>query len=248
VNSLPIGVDENGVQIVARIGRYGPYVERGEERGSIPEDLAPDEVTVEKAAELIGQQNAGDKIFGTDPATGLTVYGRTGRFGPYVQLGEQEDGSKEKPKRASLFRSMTLDELGLDDALKLLSLPRSVGTDDEGVEILALNGRYGPYIQRGNDRRSLESEDQLFALTVAEAIQLLSEPPRRRGQARTSNIRELGKDPVSGTTLTVRSGRFGPYVTDGEVNASLSKTDSPETISIQRAAELLEARRHRLGQ
>jgi DNA topoisomerase-1 len=248
VNSIPIGVDENGLQIVARIGRYGPYVERGEERGSIPEDLAPDEVTVEKAAELIGQQNAGDKIFGTDPATGLTVYGRTGRFGPYVQLGEQEDGSKEKPKRASLFKSMTLDELGLDDALKLLSLPRSVGTDDEGVEILALNGRYGPYIQRGNDRRSLESEDQLFALTVAEAIQLLSEPPRRRGQARTSNIRELGKDPVSGTTVTVRSGRFGPYVTDGEVNASLRKSDSPETISIQRAAELLEARRHRLGQ
>ena len=247
VNSIPLGEDEAGVEIVARVGRYGPYVERGDERGSIPDDLAPDEVTVEKAIELIELQNAGDKIFGTDPESGLTVYGKTGRFGPYIQLGDQEEGSKEKPKRASLLKSMVLDELGLDDALKLLSLPRTVGTDPEGVEILALNGRYGPYIQRGDDRRSLESEEQLFTLTVEEAMKILAEPPRRRGQTRSSSLRELGEDPVSGKEVTVRSGRYGPYVTDGEVNASLRQGDSPEKIDLGRAAELLQARRDRLG-
>ncbi|HUF14731.1 MAG TPA: type I DNA topoisomerase [Acidimicrobiia bacterium] len=246
INSIPIGVDESGNEIVARIGRYGPYVERGEERGSIPDGLAPDEVTVAKAIELIDQQNRGDKIFGTDPETGLTVYGRTGRFGPYIQLGEQEEGSKEKPKRASLLKSMTIDELGLEDALRLLSLPRIVGTDPDGVEIVALNGRYGPYIQRGDDRRSLESEDQLFSIEVDDALKLLAEPPRRRGQAPTSDLKVLGKDPVSGKAVTVRSGRYGPYVTDGEVNASLRKGDSPETITMERAAELLQARRDRL--
>jgi len=247
VNSIPIGEDESGAAIVARIGRYGPYVERGEERASIPEDWAPDELTVAKAIELIDQQNAGDKIFGTDPETGMTVYGKTGRFGPYVQLGEQEEDSKTKPKRASLFRSMDMDALSLDDALQLLSLPRTIGNDEEGVEILALNGRYGPYIQRGDDRRSLETEEQLFTLTVPEALKLLAEPPRRRGQTRMSDLKELGKDPVSGKTVTVRSGRFGPYVTDGEVNASLRQGDSPEMISLERAAELLQARRDRLG-
>jgi DNA topoisomerase-1 len=247
VNSIPIGEDADGTKIVARVGRYGPYVERGDERGSIPDDLAPDEVTVAKAIELIEEQNKGDKIFGTDPESGLTVYGKTGRFGPYVQLGEQEEGSKEKPKRASLFKTMDLDELGLDDALKLLSLPRTVGMDDEGVEILALNGRYGPYIQRGEDRRSLESEEQLFSLTVDEALKILAEPPRRRGQARSAELKELGKDPVSDKPITLKSGRYGPYVTDGEVNASLRKGDSPEKITIERAVELLQARRDRLG-
>lgn len=248
INSISIGEDGSGTEIVARIGRYGPYVERGEERASIPEDLAPDEVTTEKAIELIEQQNAGDKIFGTDPETGLTVYGKTGRFGPYVQLGEQKEDSKTRPQRASLFKSMDMDSLSLDDALKLLSLPRPVGTDDEGVEILALNGRYGPYIQRGDDRRSLETEEQLFTLTVSEALKLLAEPPRRRGQAGTSDLKELGKDPVSGKTVTVKSGRYGPYVTDGEVNASLRKGDAPEKISLERAAELLQARRDRLAE
>jgi DNA topoisomerase-1 len=248
INSISIGADSEGNEIVARVGRYGPYVERGEERGSIPDDVAPDEVTVAMAIELIENQNAGDKIFGTDPATGLTVLGKTGRFGPYVQLGEQVEGSKEKPKRASLLRTMELDALGLDDALKLLSLPRTVGVDPDQVEIVALNGRYGPYIQRGDDRRSLESEDQLFTLTVEEALKILAEPPRRRGQSRSGPLRELGKDPVSGKEVTVRSGRYGPYVTDGEVNASLPKTEAPETITIDRAADLLAARRERMAQ
>jgi DNA topoisomerase-1 len=247
VGSIPIGTDESGTDVVARIGRYGPYVEIGEERASIPDDLPPDELTVEKAVELVQHQNAGDKILGTDPETGLTVYGKTGRFGPYVQLGEVEEGSKERPRRASLFRTMSLDELSLDAALSLLSLPRTVGADADGVEILALNGRYGPYIQRGTDRRSLESEDQLFTLTVDEALKVLAEPPRRRGQRAAAPLKELGPDPVSGKTVTVRTGRYGPYVTDGEVNASLRQGDSPETITIERAAELLAARRERIG-
>ena len=247
VGSIPIGTDESGTDVVARIGRYGPFVEIGEERASIPDDLAPDELTVEKAIELVQHQNAGDKILGSDPETGLTVYGKTGRFGPYVQLGEVEEGSTERPRRASLFRTMSLDELSLDTALSLLALPRTVGSDSEGVEIIALNGRYGPYIQRGSDRRSLESEDQLFTLTVDEALQLLAEPPRRRGQRAAAALKELGPDPVSGKSVTVRTGRYGPYVTDGEVNASLRQGDSPETITIERAAELLAARRERIG-
>ncbi len=247
VGSIPIGVDDSGTDVVARIGRYGPYVEIGGERASIPDDLAPDELTVEKAVELVQTQNVGDKIFGTDSESGLVVLGKTGRFGPYVQLGEVEEGSKEKPKRASLFKTMSLDELSLDTALKLLSLPRTVGTDPDGVEIEALNGRYGPYIQRGADRRSLESEDQLFTLTVEEAMKLLAEPPRRRGQRAASPVKELGADPVSGKSVTVRTGRFGPYVTDGEVNASLRQGDTPDTITIERAAELLAARRERVA-
>ncbi|MGC2241438.1 MAG: type I DNA topoisomerase [Acidimicrobiia bacterium] len=247
IGSIPIGEDESGTPVVARIGRYGPYVEIGEERASIPTDIAPDELTVERAVELVQTQNAGDKIFGTDPDSGMVVLGKTGRFGPYVQLGELEEGSKEKPKRASLLKNMSLDELSLEMALKLLSLPRTVGQDEDGADIIALNGRYGPYIQRGDDKRSLESEDQLFTLTVDEALKLLAEPPRRRNQSRSGPLKELGDDPVSGKPVTVRSGRYGPYVTDGDVNASLRQGDAPETITIERAAELLAARRERVG-
>ncbi len=247
VNSIPIGEDSDGNTIVARVGRYGPYVERGEERASIPEDIPPDELDPAKAAKLIEEQNKGDKIYGTDPDTGLTVYGKTGRFGPYVQLGEQEEGSQEKPVRESLFNGMELDGIGLDEALRLLSLPRTVGTDDDDVEILAKNGRYGPYIERGSDRRSLETEEQLFEITTEDALELLAEPPRRRGQNKPTALKELGNDPASGKPVTVRSGRYGPYVTDGDVNASLRKGDDAEKIDIERAAELLAIRRDKLG-
>jgi DNA topoisomerase-1 len=142
---------------------------------------------------------------------------------------------------------MEIDSLGLDDALKLLSLPRIVGEDEEGVEILALNGRYGPYIQRGSDRRSLENEEQLFTVTVPEALKLLAEPSKRRGETASGPLKELGDDPVSKKPVTVRSGRFGPYVTDGDVNASLRQGDSPENITLDRAADLLAARRERLS-
>jgi DNA topoisomerase-1 len=248
INSIPIGTDDQGREIVARVGKYGPYLERGEDRGSIPDDIPPDELTVERANELIDDQSKGDKILGTDPETGLVVLARTGRFGPYVQLGEVEEGSKAKPRRASLFKGMSIDELSLDDAVQLLSLPRTIGVDDEGVTIQAFNGKYGPYIKRGDDSRSLDSEERLFTITRAEALALLAEPPRRRGQQKAATpIKELGTDPVSAKSVTVRSGRFGPYVTDGTVNASLRKADDPETITLERAAELLADRRARLG-
>lgn len=249
INSIPIGTDDQGREIVARVGKFGPYVERGEDRGSIPDDLAPDELTVVKAIELLESQGQGDKILGTDPESGLVVLARNGRFGPYVQLGDAEEDSKKKPKRASLLKGMELDSLSLDQALRLLSLPRTVGADENGVPIEAFNGRYGPYIQRGEDRRSLASESELFTLTVEQALALLAEPPRRRGQAKSAAgpLRELGDDPVSKKPVTVRSGRFGPYVTDGVVNASLRKGDAVETITLERAAELLQARRDRMG-
>ncbi len=245
VNSIPLGSDASGNEIVVRVGRFGPYLERGTDRASLPDGLAPDELTIEHAVGLL-EQSGDDQILGTDPATKQEVTLRTGRFGPYVQLGEQVEGTK--PKRASLFKSMSPETMTIEDALRLLSLPRTIGVDEAGVEITALSGRYGPYIQRGEDRRSLASEDQLFSMTVEEALALLAEPPRRRGQSKASEpLNELGADPASGKVVTVRTGRYGPYVTDGDVNASLRKGDDPGTITLTRAAELLAARRERLG-
>ena len=244
INSIPIGTDPDGDEIVARAGRYGPYLQRGEDTASIPDQLAPDELTVEKALELLSAPR-GDRELGTDPEAGLTVFLRTGRFGPYVQLGEQ--GEAGKPKRASLFKSMEPDEITLEVALLLLSLPRVVGVDPtDETEITAQNGRYGPYIKKGEETRSLDSEEQLLTLTLNEALDLLSQPKRRRGQAAAANpLRELGNDPVSGKPVVVKSGRYGPYVTDGNVNGSLRKGDDPDTITLERAAELLQARRDR---
>jgi DNA topoisomerase-1 len=244
VNSIPIGVDENGQLIEARVGRYGPYLERGEERASIPEDLAPDELTVDRAVELI-EAPKGDRVVGNDPESGKPVYVKAGRFGPYVQLGELEDGA-DKPKTASLFQTMSVETIELDEALRLLSMPRVVGNDPEsGEEILSLNGRYGPYLKKGTDTRSLEAEEQIFTVTVDDAVKLFAEPKRRRGQARQTQLRELGEDPATGKPMVIKDGRFGPYVTDGETNASLRKGDEVETITDERAAELLQDRRDR---
>lgn len=247
VNSIPVGEDPEGRPIVVRVGRYGPFLERDGDRASVPDDLPPDELTVPKALELLEEQGKGDRILGTDPETGLVVLARTGRYGPYVQLGEGDEGGK--PKRASLLKGMTIDDVSLDDALRLLSLPRRIGVDPEtGEEVLAFNGRYGPYIQRGDERRSLDSEDRLFTIGLEEALELLRQPPKRRGRARNAGpLRELGADPTTGKPVTVRSGRYGPYVTDGEVNASLRKGDDPETITLERAAELLAERRARMA-
>ena len=233
------------VEIVARSGRYGPYLQRGEETASVPENLPPDELTVDKAEELLSAPN-GDRILGEDPETGLTVVARSGRYGPYVQLGELEPGSKEKPKTASLFRSMELDTITLDDALQLLTLPRVVGVDPEdSEEVIALNGRYGPYIRKGKETRSLDTEEQLFTLTLDEALALLAAPKRRRGRTPAPPLKELGDDPATGKPVVVKDGRWGPYVTDGEVNASLRSGDSVEQMTLERAAELLQDRRDR---
>ena len=187
---------------------------------------------------------------GDHPESGLPVYVKSGRFGPYVQLGDQDTlPPDEKPKMESLLKDMKPEEVTLDDALRLLSLPRLVGTDEEtGLPILAKNGRYGPYISKGDDKgadaRSLESEDELFTVDMARAKALFAEPKRRRGQAAPKPpLRELGVDPVSEQPVVVKEGRFGPYVTDGETNASLRKGDLVEEITIERAAELLQIRR-----
>jgi len=246
IGSIPIGDDPDGIPIVARVGRYGPYVERDGDKASIPDETPPDELTVEKALELLAAPND-ERTLGTDPETGLEVSLRVGRFGPYVQLGEQ-DGTT-KPKRASLFKTMNPEDVTLEQALQLLSLPRVVGVDpSDGAEIVARNGKYGPFIKKGSETRSLESEEQLLTLTLEEAIALLAQPKRRRGQrTATAPLREVGTDPVSGNPVVVKDGRFGPYVTDGVVNASLRKGDNPETITIERAAELLELRRERIA-
>ncbi|MBV8160374.1 MAG: type I DNA topoisomerase [Acidimicrobiia bacterium] len=252
VNSIPLawpdGDGDNGAangQIIVRVGRYGPYLQRGEETASIPEDLAPDELTPGRAEELLAAPSS-DRLLGADPATSLPVSVRAGRFGPYVQLGELEPGG-DKPKTASLFKDMSPEAVTLDDALRLLSLPRVLGTHpDDGEEVVALNGRYGPYVKKGSDTRSLDAEEQLFTIDLDAALALLAEPKRRRGQrAAAAPLRELGADPASGQPVVVKEGRFGPYVTDGTVNASLRKGDSVDGITLERAAELLEERRQR---
>ncbi len=242
INSIPLGSDpQSGDVIMVRVGKYGPYIKRGDETASIREDMLPDELTIERAVELL-EAPQGDRSVGTDPETGLEIFVKAGRFGPYVQVGELVDG--EKPKTASLLSTMNPEELTFEEALKLLSLPRLVGTDPEsGEEILALNGRYGPYLSKAKDSRSLDTEDQLFSVTLDEALALFAQPKRRgRGVAKPP-LKELGPDPVSGEPIVVKDGRFGPYVTDGTTNASLRVGDSIEDITIERAVELLEIRR-----
>jgi DNA topoisomerase-1 len=245
INTIPLGTDADGEAVAVRVGKYGPYVQRGEERASVPPDTAPDELTIERAIELL-EAPSGDRELGTDPDSGLPVLARAGRFGPYVQLGEGDPGSKEKPRTASLFKSMSLDSITLEQAQELLLLPRVVGADPaDGKEITAQNGRYGPYISKGAESRSLEREEDIFTVTLDAALALLAQPRRRRGQQPAAPLRELGDDPSSGQPVVVKDGRYGPYVTDGEVNASLRKEDAVETITIERAAELLADRRAR---
>jgi DNA topoisomerase I len=240
VSSFPLP----GSDIVVRVGRYGPYLERDGQRVNVPEDMAPDELTVERAEELFNQPN-GDVVLGTDPATGHVLVAKAGRFGPYVTEQLPEDApASAKPRTASLLKSMTLDSVTLDDARRLLTLPRTLGELD-GQAVTVQNGRYGPYVKKGSDSRSLESEDQLFTLTLAEAKEMFAQPKVRGRGARAAAppLRELGEDPATGKPMVIKDGRFGPYVTDGETNASLRKGDDVASISVQRAAELLADRR-----
>jgi DNA topoisomerase-1 len=228
--------------ITVRVGRYGPYLERGEQRANIPDDVVPDELTVEKAEELLSQPS-GERELGADPGSGRAIVARSGRYGPYV-TEVLEEGAKEKPRTASLFKSMSLDTLTLDDALTLLSLPRVVGVASDGEEVTARNGRYGPFVQKGKESRSLETEEQLLTIDLDQALAVLAQPRQRRGQRAASGpLKELGNDPGSGRPIVVKSGRFGPYVTDGETNASLRQGDDPESITQERALELLAERR-----
>jgi DNA topoisomerase-1 len=243
INSLPLGKDEQDRDIIIRVGRYGPYLQRQDDTASLPEDLPPDEVTLEKAIQLL-EAPSGDRLLGTDPESGLPVYVRTGRFGAYVQLGEA--GGKEKPRTGSLLKTMTPASMTLEDALKMLSLPRVVGEHPESHEpITAQLGRYGPYITCGKDSRSVEKEEDVFTITLEQALGLLAQPKTRGRRKAAEPIKTLGKDEFSGGEITLREGRFGYYVTDGETNASLSKGDSIETIDNARAQELLHNRRER---
>ncbi|MFF4770124.1 type I DNA topoisomerase [Streptomyces sp. NPDC001255] len=248
ISSFPVG---DG--IVLRVGRYGPYVERGEkgteeyQHADIPSDLAPDELTVEFAEEQLAKPS-GDFELGTDPETGREIVAKNGRYGPYVTEilpeGTPKTGKNAiKPRTASLFKSMTLDTVTLQDALKLMSLPRVVGADPEGVEITAQNGRYGPYLKRGTDSRSLQTEDQIFDITLDEALAIYAQPKQRGRAAAKPPLKELGEDPVSGKPVVVKDGRFGAYVTDGETNATLRASDSVEELTPERGYELLAEKR-----
>jgi len=253
--TFPVGDPGDGVNL--RVGRYGPYLEGTDDgpyagkRANVPEDLPPDELTSAKSRELFANP-AGEEIeLGKHPETGLRVVAKNGRYGPFVTEVLSEDApqgstkGRAKPRTGSLFKSMSLDTIDLDDALKLLSLPRVVGVDESGEEITAQNGRYGPYLKKGADSRSLESEDQLFTIGLEEALTIYAQPKQRGRGAATPPLKELGNDPVSGQPVIVKSGRFGEYVTDGEYNATLRKDDTVESVTIERAAELLAERRER---
>ncbi|MGC5024538.1 type I DNA topoisomerase [Tsukamurella sp. DT100] len=277
VNSIPLYTDTDGNVVYVRVGRYGPYLERtvtgekGEpevQRANILAAMTPDELTEEVAEKLFATPQDGRPL-GIDPATGHEIVAKEGRFGPYVteilpepeKDPEAEDLDAEaakpktrkkkadapKPRTGSLLKTMDIETLTLEDALRLLSLPRVVGVDPESKEeITAQNGRYGPYLKKGTDSRSLATEDQMFTVTLEEALKLYAEPKRRgRGAAAAPPLRELGNDPVSGTAMVIKDGRFGPYVTDGETNASLRKGDEVATITDERASELLADRRAR---
>ncbi|MDT9689439.1 type I DNA topoisomerase [Streptomyces sp. P9(2023)] len=248
ISSFPVG---DGIML--RVGRYGPYVERGEkdteehQRADVPEELAPDELTVAYAEELFAKPS-GDFELGVDPVSGNQIVAKDGRYGPYVTEILPEDTPKTgknavKPRTASLFKSMALDTVTLADALKLMSLPRVVGVDADGVEITAQNGRYGPYLKKGTDSRSLTDEEQLFTITLEEALAIYAQPKQRGRAAAKPPLKELGTDPVSEKPVVVKDGRFGPYVTDGETNATLRTDDSVETITPERGYELLAEKR-----
>lgn len=270
VNSIKLFDDEQGRPVYVRVGKNGPYLERmvaGDEgertpqRANLNDSLTPDELTLEVAEQLFATPQEGRSL-GVDPETGHEIVAKDGRYGPYVTEvlpsppDEEEGGAPAKkgkkptgpkPRTGSLLRSMDLQTVTLEDALKLLSLPRVVGVDPQtGEEITAQNGRYGPYLKRGTDSRSLATEDQIFGITLDEALKIYAEPKRRGRQAAAAPpLRELGADPATGKPMVIKDGRFGPYVTDGETNASLRKGDDVASITDERAAELLADRRAR---
>ncbi|WP_099024826.1 type I DNA topoisomerase [Mycolicibacterium palauense] len=270
VNSIKLFDDDEGRPIYVRVGRNGPYLERmvtgddGEptpQRANLNDELTPDELNLQLAEKLFATPQSGRSL-GVDPASGHEIVAKDGRYGPYVTevLPEPpDDGSAgtpakkgkkptgPKPRTGSLLRSMDLETVTLEDALRLLSLPRVVGTDPStGEEITAQNGRYGPYLKRGTDSRSLATEEQMFDITLDEALKIYAEPKRRGRQgAAAPPLRELGTDPASGKPMVIKDGRFGPYVTDGETNASLRKGDDVASLTDERASELLADRRAR---
>ncbi|MBF9134878.1 type I DNA topoisomerase [Plantactinospora sp. S1510] len=263
VNSIPLFRDEDGRDVVVRVGRYGPYLQRGlpgseptgqsrdagengageastgddgsaaGDRAPIPEGVAPDELTPEKVHELF-LGGSGERKLGEHPETGEPIVLKSGRFGPYVSSGE---------RKSSLLRSQSPESLSMAEALRLLTLPRVVGAGPDGAEVLAANGRYGPYVKQGDEFRSLESEEQLFTVTLDQALALLAAPKARQRRAAAPPLREMGNDPLTEKPLVIKDGRFGPYVTDGETNASLRRAQTPEALTLEEASEMLAEKR-----
>ena len=243
INSIPLGTAPDGLAVSVRSGRYGPYLVHGEDRVSIPEATEPDSLRVSHALALLAAPSS-DRELGLDEETGTPIFLKAGRYGPYVQVGEMTN-PKEKPRTASLLSTMKPETLTLDDARRLLTLPRVVGEHpDDGASIVAQNGRYGPYITWGKESRSLEDEEQIFSIDRDVALALLAQPKARGRRAAAAPLKDLGLDPVTQRPVVVKTGRFGLYVTDGETNATLRLGDTPETISLDRAGELLAERRN----
>jgi DNA topoisomerase-1 len=251
---IDVGEDPGtGLPIRVRIGRFGPFLQVGEggpgNTASLPDDLPPADLAVEKAVELVRAKAAGPRELGVDPATGMTVYLASGRFGPYVQLGETPEkpakGARaEKPRRASLPRGESEASVTLEKALRWLSLPRDLGTHPEtGEPIQASVGRFGPYVKRGSEFRSLAAEDDVYTIDLRRAVELLAEPkvPRRRQAASRAVLRELGTR-EDGTAIRLYEGRYGPYVSDGKTNATVPKGTDPAAINLQEAIGLIQAR------
>ena len=256
VCSLRLGKDEEGREVVVRVGRYGTYLQAGDDgqRVSIEDNVPPDEVTLEHALDLLQGASEQSGPLGLHPETGEPIYVKTGRYGDYVQLGDPSSEGKGrkrsakagKPKMASLWPSMDRGSLTLDEAVLVLSFPRELGLHPEtGEPVTVQDGRFGPYVRSGKDSRSLERHEQLAAVTLEQALGLLRQPKRRRGASKTV-LRELGEHPQSGLELSVKKGRFGPYVTDGQVNASVPKGRDPEEVGLEEAVELLAAREAKL--
>jgi DNA topoisomerase-1 len=247
---IELGTDpESNLPIRVRIGRYGPFLQLGSQndggpRASLPEDLAPADLTLEKAMALLKAKAQGPKSLGVDPATGQHVYVMHGRFGAYVQLGETPEDRDEKPRRASLGRDYTEETITLDAALKLLSLPRELGKADDGEPILANLGRFGPYVKHGSEFRSLEDSDDVYTIGFERAKVLLAQPKKsmRRASQAPKELKALGKHPESGEPVRILDGRYGPYVTDGTTNASVPKGTQLEAVTMAVAVELLTAR------
>ncbi|WP_062465169.1 type I DNA topoisomerase [Demequina soli] len=238
---------EIGSGIALRVGKFGPYLEReveGEKQtASVPDELAPDELTVAKAEELLANQGGDERVLGQHPQSGLDIVAKAGRFGPYVTEVLPED-AKGRPKTASLFKTMDLETVTLEQALKLMSLPRVVGVDPAtNEEITAQNGRFGPYLKKGTDSRTIESEQQLLDITLDEALTIYAQPKRGRGRAATPPLKEFGDDPTSGKPIVAKSGRFGDYITDGVTNVTIPKDTSVEALTPERAIELLAEKR-----
>ena len=250
VCTIPLGEDDEGREIIVRVGRYGPFLQREDTTAPIPNETCPDELTIEFATELLETSAKADEPIGQHPQSNDPIYLKSGRYGPYLQLGDHDpDDKKFKPKMVSLLKGMTPEDVTLDLALQLLNLPRLVGVDDEGVEIRAFNGRYGPYLKRGDDTRSLGPDDNLLTLGRERALELLAQERKGRGfRQPTKPLKVFEKVPaLDGADLRLLDGRYGPYVTDGDVNASLPKGADPEKFPLAEALDLLERARERKG-